>query len=233
MPMNSFASQKEVLFIMYDDIIKTTKFLILKKLMEEPYKSCYKDYIDFNKIENLSDEKLMKLIFSATDKNILKALSINKFDFDNTYIDLYLNYPDIIKMSEPLAFADSIDILLKQKFVEKVYIYTPYYDKNIYDDIYDTYGDSRIIYVYGELNDVLDKLLKSTRITSYILNDVDIVNLLIKKGIIPYTNILIVDTGWQYTINEKGIPVLKLKDSDKISKDFIFKLAMFSPYNTK
>ena len=31
MPMNSFASQKEVIFVMYDDIIKTTKFNILKK----------------------------------------------------------------------------------------------------------------------------------------------------------------------------------------------------------
>lgn len=231
MPMNSFASQKEVLFVMYEDIIKTTKFLILRKLLTEPYKTNYSDFIDIGKIDGLSDNDLMRTIFSANDKNILRALSTQSFDFDNTYLDLYLNYDDIIAESKPLAFVNSIHILLQQTFLEKIYIYTPYYDENIYKDIYGIFGTDMIVYVYGELDDVLEQLSKRTRITTYVLNDIMLLEDLIKKGVVAYTNILVSNTGYQYKINEDGIPVLRVENTEALSKQHIFKLAMFAPYD--
>ena len=105
MPMNAFASQQEVLFVMYDDIIKTPKLLILKKLLTEEYRKNYKFSIDYSRIENLSDNELMGVIFSANDQNILKSLAIDEFEFEYTYLDLYLNYPDIISKSTPNSLA--------------------------------------------------------------------------------------------------------------------------------
>lgn len=238
MPTNQFATQKETLFVMYDDVIKTSKFLILKKLMTDEYKENYKEFINYSKIEKLTDSQLMGLIFSATDINILKYLSIKEFDYDATYMDLYLNYENIIKESKPLSFATSMGILLKQKFLDKIFVYTPYYDENIYKDIYDIFGSQKIIYTHGDFSEVIDEIHKTTRITTYVLNDVTLINELIKKGVIAYTNVLVCNTGWQYTINKDNIPVLKLENSDQLSKENIFKLCVFDPdstssYNTK
>ena len=231
MPMNRFASQKEVLFVMYDDIIKTSKFLILKQLLTPEYRQNYQYSIDYSKIDNLTDNELMGVIFSSTEQNILKYLAIEEFEYDLTYMDLYLNYKDIITKSIPLSFSNSIHILLRQKFLDKIYIYTRYYDENIANDIYSTFGTKNIIYVYGELNEVLDNLITKVRFTSFVLNDVLIINTLIEKGIVPYTNILVTNTAWQYKINKDNIPILKIDDIDKLSQELVFKLAMFDPYS--
>ena len=229
MPMNPFASQKETMFIMYDDIIKTSKFLILKKLLTDEYRNNYKDYINYSKIDNLTDEQLYGTVFAATDKNILKYLATKSFDYDATYIDLYLDDSSIISKSKLLSFGSSISILLKQSFLDKIYIYSNHYDENIYRDIYDNFGSTNIIYVYGEFNDVIDNLSKTTKITTYVLNDIDLVNNLIENNKITYTNVLVTNTGWNYKLNDRSIPVLKLDNSDKLTRENIFKLAVFDP----
>lgn len=229
MPMNTFASQKEVLFITYDDVIKTTKLLILKKLLTPEYRQNYEDFIDYSIIDNKTDEELLSIIFSATDKNILKFLSKSSFDFDVTYTDLYLNYENIIPESTLLSFGQSIHILLKQKFLDKIYIYTPHFDESVYKDIYDVYGSTNIIYVYGEFETIIRSITKDTniKITSFVLNDIELVNKLIELNVVAYTNILICNGGWNYKLNKNNVPVLKLDNSEKLSKENIFKIGVF------
>ena len=122
MPMNAFASQKEVIFVMYDDIIRTTKFPILQKLLTEAYRKNYKYSIDYSKPDNKTDNELMSLIFNSTDQNILKYLAIEEFNYELSYRDLYLSFPNIIDQSPSLSFTKSIYVLLKQKFLDKIYI---------------------------------------------------------------------------------------------------------------
>lgn len=229
MPMNPFASQKEVLFITYEDIIKTSKFLILKKLQTDEYRDNYKDYIDYSKIDNLSDEQLMGTIFGATDINILKYLATDSFDCDLTYLDLYLNDDNIIKNSKLLSFGQSVHILLKQKFISNIYIYTKNYDENICKDIFELYGNNNIIYTHGDFNTVIEEIHKTNKIMTYVLNDINLVNNLIEMDKVAYTNILICHAGWNYKLNNNNIPILKLDNSDKLSKEKIFKLAVFDP----
>ena len=229
MDNKSFATQKEIIFVMYEDIIKTTKFCILKKLLTDEFKNNYKNYINYSKIEGLTDEQLMGVIFGASDINILKYLSTDLFDYDVTYIDLYLNYKDILKESKLLSFGESILILLQQNFTSKIYIYTENYDENVYKDIYDTYKSENIVYTHGEFDEVVTEINKSNKITSFVLNDITLINNLIKSNNIEYTNVLVCNTGWNYTLDNNKRLVLKVNDIDTLSKENIFKLGLFEP----
>jgi len=235
MSENPFVSQNEIFFIMYEDIIKTFKFHILKKLLTTDLREGYDGYIDFSKIENKSDDELMTLTMTATDKNILKYLALKKFDFDATYIDLYLNNKDIIKKSQLLSFGNSIRLLLPQKFVNKIYIYNKYRDDDIYKDIYDIYSSKKITFTYGDFDDVIEAIHKKERITTYVLNDVTLINNLIDSNRIQYRTVLVPSYGYNYTVDNTGKVTLRINEIDKLSKDKIFKFETFYPMsmNTK
>lgn len=238
MPMNQFASQKEVLFITYEDVIKTTKLYILKKLLEEEYKSCYKDFIDYSKIEGKNDNDLMGVITASTDINILKYLSISEFDYDVTYTDLLLTYPECIEKSKLLTFGESIHVLMKQSFLNHIYIYSKFYNENIEKDITNNYGTTMISYVTGDFKEAVSSVPSENRITSFILNDINYVQTLLDLDKVAYTNLLVANYGYNYKLNKDGIPILKIDKIDDLGKERIFKLGMFTPdnsatYNTK
>ena len=81
------------------------------------------------------------------------------------------------------------------------------------------------------MDKVLDELTSKIRFTSFVLNDVTIIENLIKRGIVSYTNILVANTGWQYTTDSNNNLILKVDDIDSLSEKHIFKLAMFDPYS--
>lgn len=232
MPMNDFAAQKEVLFITYDDVIKSTKLFILKKLMEAEYRFGYKDYIDYKKIDSKTDEELTAIITASPYKNILKLLATKLFDYDVTYTDLVMTYPESITSSKLLTFGDALFILMKQKFLSKVYMYTESYDENVHKDIDTIYGMSKITYVTGDFKEVVQDINKENKITSYIINDIDYLQQLIDMNSVAYTNILIGNYGYNYKLNEDKIPILKIDDIDTLKKEKIFKFGMFEPDNS-
>lgn len=232
MPMNQFASQQEVVFITYEDVIKTTKLYILKKLLnDKEFNTCYKDFIDFSKIENKDDSALSGIITAATKNNILEYLATSQFDYNLTYLDLIERFDDIYDESKLLAIGNSIHVLLKQKFTKTIYIYTKAYDKRIHKNLNDIFDMESIVYINGEFEEVIEDISKTEKITSYILNDIDLLQKLIDIDKVKFTSVLIANYGWNYKLNSEGIPILKIDDIDNISKEKVFKLGVFVPDN--
>lgn len=230
MAMNQFASQQEVIFITYDDVIKSSKLYILKTLLNDiEYKKCYKDFINYSKIENKDDQQLNAIISASTKSNILEFLATKEFDYNVTYDDLVSRFDDIYEKSDLLEIGKSIYVLLQQKFTKKIFIYTKDYDKRLHKNITDLFDMESIVYINGEFEDVINDIFSTDTITSYILNDINLLQKLIDMDKVKFTSVLIANYGYNYTLNDDLIPILKIDNIDNISKEKVFKLGVFQP----
>lgn len=220
-----FATRKEVFFICYHDIIKTAVPFILEKVRDE-WKDDYKEYIDMSRIENKSREQLVMLSLNRIYDNVFEYLKIKDFDTEGTLNDIYNYYPELFKESDLLKIGRSLLMIMKEKFVEKIYIYTPTYDKRIHEDIQDTYGNMDLInYVVGDLEEVLKTI---TAPTCFMVNDCMMVDKLIELKKVQYTTILVPFCGFNTKLNlENKLPELKLDDIEDKALKNIFKFSMF------
>lgn len=227
--MLNIKNQEEYLFITYDDVIKTFKPYILEILRNDEYREGYSEVIDYSKIDGKSFNELFMLSVSMTDKNIFRSLTTFPFDYDATYYDLLYNQnPDIIEKAALLSMGRSIKILLSQNYVKRIYIYTEEFNQNIFDDLVKEYsGESRIDYVSGNLEDVLDKI--TDNITFYALNDITLINTLIKKNRIANSNVIVGSFGYNYKFSEDGVPVLKFDNLEEIAQKLNFRIGVFNP----
>lgn len=221
-------TDNEVIFIEYDGIIKSPIPYILNKLQAKEFKDNYKDFIDYSKFENFDEPHMLSLISRRLYKNILKYLATDTFDYDLTYNDLLSRYDDVYAKSKLLSIGQSISILTHQSFVTKVYIYSEVYDKRIENDISSEYSKlNNIVYVSGDFKSVIEEIPE--RITSYILQDIDYVSMLIDMKKLEYTNVLIAKYGFNYILDkETNFPMLKIPDLDNVMTENIFKMAEFA-----
>jgi len=223
--MDEFTKKPEIIFITYDEVIKSPYPFILKQISTR-YKQFYEPYLDLSRIEKMDENNLDRLCVQRTDKNLFRYLSKIPFDFDksmsdilNKFDDMYFNCP-LMKMGTALTF------LLSQKFTQKVYIYTEKYDKRVHLDIQTTYRDmDRVNYITGNFDEVICSL---NGVTSYILNDINYLVPLIHHKKTEYTNILVGNFGYNYALNDQNQMVLRI-NIDEWVKEFIFKFATFMP----
>lgn len=227
MPLNEYVKSPEYVFIQYHDVIRSYKpYLLSKMLNSEDYRKGYDGYINFDLFKDFNDNQLLGLAMRSLDKNILKYLMLKPFNCDVSLKSLCDDFPDLFKESKLLKIGNSISMLLKQSYVQKIYIHTTVYDKRIHRDIAETFGDmGRIVYVTGDILDAINKIPE--KITTYILNDVNIIDALIECNKISYSNVLVVDAGWNYKKVGNDI-VLKCDDIEKKSQTHIFKTGTFT-----
>lgn len=223
--MNEYVNSDEYIFIQYHDIIKSFKPYLLTKLLYE-YRKEYDGCIDFDRYKDYSDNQLLGLSIKSTDKNVLKYLMTSPINADLCLYDLYNSFPNIFSESKLLTIGTSIFMMLKQKYVKNIYIHTDTYDERIHKDLQETFADmSRITYVTGSFVNVIQDIPE--KITTYILNDVELIDTLIEYDKISYTNVLIADCGWNYKFDKDKKVVLKVDDIDSKSKKYIFKTGTF------
>lgn len=223
--LNEFTKSPEIIFISYEEVIKSPYPFIIKQIQEK-YKDYYKDYINFDLIDNLDLDNINRLCVQRQEKNILKYLSKKEFDFITALNDIYKKFDDMFIKSDFLSIGKNIHFLLSQKFTQRIYMYTPIYDKRIHLDIQMNFKDmDKIKYVTGDFFEVVKSL---DGITSYILNDIMDVSTLLSTNKISYTNILLANYGYNYTLNENGKLILRL-NIDEIMKEKIFKFVTFTP----
>lgn len=215
------ALQDEIIFIAYDDVIRSTKFAVLKKLIrDKDLREEFKDKIDFSMFENKTDDELLAFIIGCGHKDILEGVALKEFNYFESYVSILVRYPDILKDGYMLSFATAIQILLQQKFTKKIYIYFKYNDSRVFADLqslYDKYKD-RIIYVTGELTGAIKNINET--ITLYVFNDIDMIQSVVDAGKINGAQILIADYGYNYMVDDELNEVVwKIKNDDDFQKE--------------
>ena len=225
---NLIKKTDECLFICYEDVIKTIKPYILKKLQEDTFRTGFESILNYSKFDQLSDNELFLRIASYVNKNIFKQLAICDFDYDLVYYDFINKFDDIYANSNLLSMGRSLNFLLSQKnLVKKVYIYSKSYDERILHDLNDTYiSDSRISYVTGDFNTVLQSITDT--ITVFVINDIDLVNNIIELNKIKNTNVLFPMVGYNYVLDDDNESVIaKIKDIDDMQNQYNFRIGEF------
>lgn len=222
-------NESEIIFICYEDIIKTFKPFILQKLLLPEYRENYKEFIRYSMFENLSSDQLYMLCAACPLSNILQFVAKKEFDYESTYMELVRRFDDIVENSKPLTVASNLVILLKQNFVKKIYIYSKYYDERIKNDIAKTYDNiDKMEYICGDFKSCVKDV---PNITSLFINDLNYIYDLIEIDKISYKSILVPDLGYNYIANENDEPIFKITNLEKLSKEKIFKLAWFKQFN--
>lgn len=221
------ATIPEVVFVTYDSVVKDYRPFLLRAIANnKALLNAYKEYIDTALVETLTDKQKNFLPVISTSRNILEHIAIKKFNYDNSLRELMGMYPNLYSDSDLLTFGESLNVLRRQKFTSKIFIYTEEYDQRIHYDIQTNYSDMETIeYISGPFEDVINSITET--ITTYVLNDADLVEKLIKLDRVKETQILVADIGYNYKENEEGELIVKIDDLEQKMVDHVFRLAMF------
>lgn len=225
---NEFDARKEVIFITYEDVIKSYQPTLLRYILDN-YPDKFSHFINIDKIKRLDQNNLIRLCIQRTNKNILEYLAIREFDYELVLKTLKSKIVDLYFESPILVMGDSLNILLTQKFVDTIYIYSEEYDPRIHEDLIELYNQNeKIRYVVGDFSSCIRKI---PEVTTFILNDVDYVLDIINEGKEEYSNILIANYGYNYILNEETDEIELRIDLDKILANKVCKHAIFTPLN--
>jgi hypothetical protein len=197
--INEAAMKPEYVFMCYDDIIRTHTVAVMRELLK--MKDEYKDFIDYNLIENKSQNELMWLCNTRISYNILAHLAKKPFDHNMTLMNICRNIPDIYSQSSPLSFALALPEMVMAKFIKKIYIYG-HNEEYIKDDIATLCGDidmSKISIVGDDFDIAINSVPED--ITLYIVNDVNMAQIILNCAKSDLADIMIAKYGYNYTYN--------------------------------
>lgn len=224
----------EYFFITYDNIIRNPYSYIMHQLVNNEEYSSYKDFIHTEKLENKSIAEISEIISMNPIKNPLEYYSKDEFDYNLSLAELYLSMDNVYSESPLLKFGIALGIILKQQFTKKVYIYSKEFDPRIDEDIRKQFGGSKkIVYINGDLIEVVKSIDK---ITTFIIDDIDMVQRLIDSDLVSYTNILLANYGYNYKLSDIIIDesygrevILKIDNLHELMNTKVFKLKVFDP----
>ena len=226
--MVDLSNRKDIFFITYDGLIKNFQPTLLDSLRVDVMKEKYGDILDIDFIKSLDKKQIEALCVASYFENTLTMFSKrNDVNFGALLLDLFNQFPDLFSESDLLPLGKSIPILLRQSFLEKIYIYTPLYDERIYEDIKNLFPDPKVVYVYGDFDEVLKDIPE--RITSYAINNINYVENIIKANKIFETELIIGKYGYNFVERDDGIIELAL-DLFKLQEDHTFKFVLHDPY---
>ena len=221
---NEFTTQDEIIFITYEDIIKSINPFIISQILQK-YKLYYNEFLNLASVENLNKKQLDLFCIRRKDKNIFHTLAKKDFDCNTAMKELAHKFDDTYLNSELLIIGKTLGFIIPQKFTKKIYIYSKEYDKRIHLDIQMNFKDmNKVNYITGNLIDVINSI---EGVTTYIFADIIDVTALLATNKIAYTNILVANYGYNYVlINDKLTLRINLEEH---MKERIFKFVTFMP----
>lgn len=215
----------ETIFITYEEIIKSPYPVILYTILTK-YKEFYSPYLNLSKIDGYDMNNLNRLCIQRNVVNIFEYLARGDFDFEGSLMGMEKKFVDLYTNSELLKIGVNLPLIIKQKFTEKVYIYTPEYDPRIHIDIQNSMGSmDKISYVSGTISDVMSNI---PAVTSFILNDISYMVKIAATGKLKDSSILLASYGYNYTLDAKGELQFKL-DMTEFAKKNSCEFASFIP----
>lgn len=150
-------------------------------------------------------------------------------------IDFFVRskYPDLYDKAPRATMGMNLNNVLINKATDRVYIYTPEYDKRIEILISNMYAKhiSKVVYVHGDFQEVVEHIIDNIQPpTAYFLNDIFDLKTLVdmEKPELAFTNVALANMGYNYTYNELNKSLeLTIDISDQTLYDKRMKLRMF------
>lgn len=227
----------DVLFIEYDDVIKSPFFLFLLSIKDN---EALNELFDLSEFIDLDVDSMYEWYINRKHKNIFKCLKlrddtmqkyfnddINSFNewCNNIIYDSINKNTYFVDSDTELNFVQAVNTLLNGSLVKRYFIYTPIYSESIKNDIEKLFNN-KIPYVYGDLVQVItDNKIKSN--STFVFSDIRNILCVEKSGVINYSSIVIAD---RYEYNYKDNETLVV-DTDQLSSKYIFKLDFFDNIN--
>lgn len=222
MNMNIFYNC-EAIFIEYNDIIKAPMATLLNVIKSNKKLG---EIMDFSKINKLSSKGLLEWYVTRKHINPFEDLIKPGIPYDKENIDglLYNQLTcskNFIDYSEPLLFMQTLKILMSREIVKKIFIYSPIKLPGLEEDV-KLYLDKDVTFLYGTLEDALKKVPNDS---TYVLSDIEKVNILDDCGKLNMNAILV---PYSYRYNYMLTNKVEVKvNFDKLLDKCVFKYAFF------
>lgn len=223
--MSGNIHKEEIIFIMYDDVIKSPYPALLNNILNQ-YHDFYSKFLDLDKLNGYDMNNIIRLCVQRTEFNLFQYLAKTKFNFDKSLKDFSSRFDTLYKDSSLLTIGESLHVVMSQKFTQKVYFFSHEYDPRIHKDIQLTFGENKkITYLAG---DMVDAINNTPGINSFILNYYDDIEKICTTNKIKGSNVLLARYGYNFSLNEDGILDFRV-DTNRLQKEYGFKFASFIP----
>lgn len=226
---DSMYLNSNTLFVEYDDIIRPIGFLIAFFLNQ--LKKDYNGLFDLSPIDGLDYESLWEWYINREQKNVLYGLLSESAKNTITFSKLNELENKILESIDPklygfvpeLSFCQTLRSLFTntdENIVHRIVIYYPYKNDHIKKDIENLFGDERISFKYGNIEDVLKDVSSDS---TYVFSDITNIIVLEELNKLKYSSIVI-PYGLQYNMNGKNLKI----NIDEYEKEDLFKLTFFN-----
>lgn len=187
---NEFDQREEVIFIEYERVIKNPDQYLLHR-MGNDLSFVYENFMNLDEIKGIDMDNAMTASMLMKTNNIFTSFAkgqLNPMWYDD-YVRLFHLADDMYQHTDLLDIGKSLYSLMYQKFVKKIYLWSPRPDERIIEDITQRHHSrAKVEYVYGDLAGVLKMI--PDEVTVFAFGDVEHMNVIKDYEHIEYTEIM-------------------------------------------
>lgn len=227
---NEFEAREEVIFIEYDKVIKNSDQFLIQKLGGE-LSSIYSSFLETEALKGINKDNALGMSAITKHHNIFDSL--RKVDLPDgwvhSYMDLYKTYPNMFDECDALSIGANLHMMLKQKFIKRVILWSPFEDERIITDIRNRHGDIKNLeYFHGNITDVF-KLIDD-KITSFIIANSELLPFIKDYDKIDFTEILL--AGYRFNTKSEKDNFTSKFDIDYFG-DSVVRFSTFEPFKPR
>lgn len=216
------------MFIVYDGLIKNYQLTLLEILRSDVMREKYNEELDIDILLSMNKAQLEGLCIKSAYENVLKTIAKKRdYDYDTLLYNLSVSFPDIYEESELLPLGKSVQLLMRQSFMNNLYIYSPEYDLRIHNDLRKIYNSSQVIYVYGDFIETLNSIKE--KINCFAITNTDYIEKIGETGKLSFSELIIANYGYNYNMTDDGVTSLRLQMLNELQEKYIFKYVFHNP----
>lgn len=214
----------DYMFVEYMDIIKCPALLLVGLCRGNEKLNTM---LDLDHIKYLQPSGLYEWYLNREYRNVFYNLRRKNVSIPDKVLDELLESQLAIsnvfyEYSVELKMATTIKHVLRDKLVNKVYIYNEFYNEHIADDIQKMFGEYGVVeFVYGDLKDALSNVSFNS---TFVFSDVEKIYALIDAEKINMSSVIF---PYEYRYNKKNYSDVKI-DLPELHKKYIFKDAFYA-----
>ena len=231
--VDTLFNNSQCLFIEYHDVMAMPWFTLLSMLK---YNENIQEIFDLDEIESYGIGGLLEWYVYRPYRNIFMNFPVNveivedpdEFNYDAFLAKCIGTTRQFYEIDTNLKFVSALDILLESPgMVKSIIFYTEYEEPALREYIKDTYGEgAKIKYFYGDFKNMLSLIPNDS---TYILSDIEKVNVLVETGKINLSCILL-PAGLRYNYEEDDSTKLKV-DMKELLNTYVFKYNFFDNFD--